>query len=158
MITINTGINLLLTARVSQKVSVENDLHEQLSYIFEIFCKRQTKTQLPLHKSTRSKQMFNQICHYNFVIQGTEVEVRSWLLARFYKEYCWFPLSCVPSYFFVCVSPAALCELTSPASRVCTLLIGHFDNLWWLGIHANGTFPGLDHITLRLPEPEPSVT
>ena len=54
-----------------------------------------------------------------------------------------------PSYFFVCV-PCSLRVLTSPASRVCTLLIGHFDNLWWLGIHANGTFPGLDHITLRL--------
>ena len=32
-----------------------------------------------------------------------------------------------------------------------TLLIGHSDNLWWLGIHANGTFPGLDHITCAEP-------
>ena len=53
---------------------------------------------------------------------------------------------CRQSIELLCVSSQSWQCWLSP---LCTesLLIGHFDNLWWLGIHANGTFPGLDHIT-----------
>ena len=62
---------------------------------------------------------------------------------------CWKVWNCIEA---LCVSFQELgvgsvgCLGLSP---LCTesLLIGHCDNLWWLGIHANGTFPGLDHIT-----------